>query len=873
MNTLIGLLEGIKSAQCTALVLDALLKSFVVLGLAGLVCHFWRGAASSTRHLTWFLALSGLLLLPLANPVRTLGARPVWTVYQGESSGSQVSLAVGAPIQAMAPTLAAQPAAGNSSPVPQVEPRLVAARFDVHWVYYGWLVWLAGFLAVLVRLVVGQLGRRWLMRSARPLAEAAWTNLLAGCCQQLRLGRQVRLWQSPDDVMPMTWGLWRPVVVLPAEASTWTGDRRRIVLLHELAHVKRGDCLTQVIAQVVCALYWFNPLSWLAARQMCVEREGACDDLVLAGGCKASVYAGHLVEIAGSYRRVSPVAAIGMARSSQLPGRIAAIVDGTRNRRPGRVAAFAVLTLISVFALCLGCGGINSAAGARQSEALRQQQIQQLKFFAQAKEKQSEALAAAAGEQIMPEFQRYFAAAIRGDWQTVTNMHPYFYLSPPHYIHSHPLADLHTRLSFWGPMREIFLACDQVVNGEPAYTQMMVDELMHLIPPGSIYFGGTDAGRGLPTAFSKSHADGDPFYTLTQNALADGSFLDYLRKMYGDQRDLLGQMAAACSRDQELQTIAGHWNTAFNQLCALTNDEKDPQWSSAYAVFNEVFEERERRVGGLWLAVQALQTNSPAGGRQSLYIPTADDAQHCFQDYSKDLLARSESHQLESGETVSNYHNGRLEIGGPTAVMNINWLLLKMVVDRNPGHEVFVEESTPVKAMYPYLEPHGLIFKLARQPVGELSAEMVRQDRDYWQPKVKQMIGGWLDESTPISVVTSFGVKTYLRHDLNGFTGNPRFVANEYSARIFAKLRTSIAGLYAWHAEHDEDAASQARMAKAADFAFRQAIALCASFPEPAQRYVVFLKGQHRDKDAELVQMMAGFFKPAGISIMFDPMP
>jgi hypothetical protein len=135
------------------------------------------------------------------------------------------------------------------------------------------------------------------------------------------------------------------------------------------------------------------------------------------------------------------------------------------------------------------------------------------------------------------------------------------------------------------------------------------------------------------------------------------------------------------------------------------------------------------------------------------------------------------------------------------------------------------------------------------------------------------MIGGWLDESTPISVVTSFGVKTYLRHDLNGFTGNPRFVANEYSARIFAKLRTSIAGLYAWHAEHDEDAASQARMAKAADFAFRQAIALCASFPEPAQRYVVFLKGQHRDKDAELVQMMAGFFKPAGISIMFDPMP
>ena len=220
MNTFVCLLAGIKSAQCTALVLDALLKSFVVLGLAGLVCHFWRGASSATRHLTWFLALSGLLLLPLANPVRTLGARPVWTVYQGESSGSQVSLSVGAPIQAMAPAVAAEPAVGNSSPVPLAEPRPVAARFDVHWVYYGWLLWLAGFLAVLVRLAAGQLGRRWLMRSARPLAEAAWTNLLAGCCGQLGLGRRVRLWLSPDNVMPMTWGWWRPVVVLPAEAST-----------------------------------------------------------------------------------------------------------------------------------------------------------------------------------------------------------------------------------------------------------------------------------------------------------------------------------------------------------------------------------------------------------------------------------------------------------------------------------------------------------------------------------------------------------------------------------------------------------------------------------------------------------------------------
>ena len=98
--------------------------------------------------------------------------------------------------------------------------------------------------------------------------------------------------------MPMAWGIFNPSVLMPADADTWPAQRLRVVLLHELAHVKRRDCLTHVVAQIACAAYWFNPLAWMAARRVRTERERACDDLVLASGTRGSDYAEELLEIA-----------------------------------------------------------------------------------------------------------------------------------------------------------------------------------------------------------------------------------------------------------------------------------------------------------------------------------------------------------------------------------------------------------------------------------------------------------------------------------------------------------------------------------------------------------------------------------------------
>ena len=225
--------------------------------------------------------------------------------------------------------------------------------------------------------------------------------------------------------------------------------------------------------------------------------------------------------------------------------------------------------------------------------------------------------------------------------------------------------------------------------------------------------------------------------------------------------------------------------------------------------------------------------------------------------------------QLKPGESFRMV-DGKPQISGQVAVMEINGLLAKIIFDKNPDREFYIEESFPLDWMYPYLEPHGLIMKINRQPLSELSDEIVSQDHDYWTKYVTPMIGGWLNDDTTVSEVAAFAEKVYLRQDFSGFTGDPRFVQNDYSHKMFSKLRSSIAGLYAWRLEHAADAAEKERMARAADFAFRQAWALCPYSPEAVFRYVNFLLKQKRISDALLVAETAAQM-PAMQGVDGDP--
>jgi hypothetical protein len=150
----------------------------------------------------------------------------------------------------------------------------------------------------------------------------------------------------------MAIGTRTPAIVIPAVADTWPDDRRQAVLLHELAHVARHDCLTEMVIALSCAVFWFHPAMWWVARQIRIERELACDDRVIAAGAGGRDYAGHLLEIAYSTGGQRSFAlAVGMARRSQLEGRLLAAIDESRNRRVPTLRVFLGVVVVAVTVL------------------------------------------------------------------------------------------------------------------------------------------------------------------------------------------------------------------------------------------------------------------------------------------------------------------------------------------------------------------------------------------------------------------------------------------------------------------------------------------------------------------------------------------
>jgi beta-lactamase regulating signal transducer with metallopeptidase domain len=358
------------------LVFVAAVKGSVLLLAAWVATRLAPRMSAAFRHLLWTSALVGLVLMPvLLSVVPSVESRFVPAIPTVASIETT-------PVAAVMPTRpsATKQASAIRETAEPVRPT-VATRtrsFDVsHWLPLAWATVAA---LLLLRVALARLKLALLARQASVVDDGEWLLLVQRLAGRLDIARPVRLLRSPTSCVPMTWGLIYPTVMLPIDSDDWPADRRTIVLLHELAHVNRLDAFTQSVARVATAIFWFNPLVWVAARAMRVERELACDDCVLASGARPSDYAQDLLQIARSFSRRSDVAvaALAMARRGDLEERLMAILDPAADRRAvsrwrtvGTAAAIVALAL-PLAALTPAVGGAAAAPTPEQPSSTHQ---------------------------------------------------------------------------------------------------------------------------------------------------------------------------------------------------------------------------------------------------------------------------------------------------------------------------------------------------------------------------------------------------------------------------------------------------------------------------------------------------------------------
>ena len=309
---------------------DLVLRTSVILAVAWVATRLMPRATAATRHLIWRGAITAVLVAPLVSPLA-----PRFEIFL-----PVVERVATAPQPAEVPTNSESTASDDLSRAPQTKP---ISSIEVLWML-SILAWPTGAVLALLWFSIGWFASLVSVMRAHS-SPSTWRLELNALRERLRIPHEVELRISSNATSPAVLGLWRPTILLPSTARGWDADRRRAVLLHELAHIDRGDLRVQALAQAACALYWFNPLIWIAVAQLRSECEKACDDAVLRNGAMPSAYAAHLLDIARELSpSLRPSHALAMARPSQLEGRLLAVLAAKQARIPWRGSRWTVAT-------------------------------------------------------------------------------------------------------------------------------------------------------------------------------------------------------------------------------------------------------------------------------------------------------------------------------------------------------------------------------------------------------------------------------------------------------------------------------------------------------------------------------------------------
>ncbi len=327
---------------------------------------------------------------------------------------------------------------------------------------------------------------------------------------------------------------------------------------------------------------------------------------------------------------------------------------------------------------------------------------------------------------------QFFDAAEKGDWETTTNTFARLLASPGGYGKAAWVPQ-----EIWGPVHDTLGAAEQFHGWNP--------ELLRTF------------GKGILGA-------------LTQNALADEGYLNYLRDMYGTH----------------------------------------------------------------------------------IYIPNTNDSADAFNKYFQDARSRLEKNQLMEGEDVK-IVDDRVQVSGVGAVMFINELLCKLIVEKNPGREVYLEESYPLKSFYPQSVPHGFVLKINHQPVEHLSKEVIKADRKFWADQTRKLVGKVIGDNTTINELCVWSEGILVRSNFSNFVGNKAYLKDRQAPQYFSKCRSALASLYQWRSTGAADKAESSMLSREADHAHQEAVTLSPFNPEVAWRYTDYLISGGRTNEARVL--------------------
>ena len=394
----------------------------------------------------------------------------------------------------------------------------------------------------------------------------------------------------------------------------------------------------------------------------------------------------------------------------------------------------------------------------------------------------------------------------------------------------------------------------------------------------TILFGGTDPGRFCPTysifcdSFIPTRCkpaqdqkfDRRDCYLITQNALADGTYLDYLRAQYNRSRQIDPPFFSRLFRyvtavlhlsSKDAVTMEGPEmgngdtsNSLIEGICHLLDGTLDRGFTAWGAHV-----EKKRRACGVY---------PPA----EIYIPSLDDLHNCYGEF---MTRHNPAH--------------RTRPGGQAGVMELNGMLCKVIFDHNPTNSFYVEESFPLDWMYPYETPFGIIMKINRDPQPELPDSVFKLDHQFWTQFSTRLCGNWITYDTTVQQIADFVDRTYIHNNYKGYSGDHAFVRDDDAQKAFSKLRSSQAGMYFWRMSpmcppeyQQKTPAGKEALIKETGFAFKQAFAFCPYSPEAVFRYYNFLmlmaqselvashpqKAVHYLDDADLVAATAQKLDP-----------